>query len=152
MPGPSSLLKKPQYQEIFEKGFPEAAEDFSVEGLNPEGYKREGFSVEGLNPEGYKREGLNPEGVSGGGFTAGGYSAEGFSAGGFSAEGFDGGVFPRVEYDRGAGGGPAREQESVEVYLSGFFRREQEIARMLSRLLWILCSVRRFRRRRKTRS
>ena len=103
-------------QEIFEKGFPEAAED---------------FSVEGLNPEGYKREGLNPEGVSGGGFTAGGYSAEGFSAGGFSAECFDGGVFPRVEYDRGAGGGPAREQESVEVYLSGFFRREQEIARML---------------------
>ena len=108
-------------QEIFERGFPEASEDFSVEGLNPEGYKREGFSVEGLNPEGYKREGLNPEGVSG----------EGFTAGGFSAEGFDGGVFPRVEYDRGAGGGPAREQESVEVYLSGFFRREQEIARML---------------------
>ena len=93
-------------QEIFERGFPEAAE---------------GFSVEGLNTEGYKREGLNPEGVSG----------EGFTAGGFSAEGFDGGVFPRVEYDRGAGGGPAREQESVEVYLSGFFRREQEIARML---------------------
>ena len=93
-------------QEIFERGFPEAAE---------------GFSVEGLNTEVYKREGLNPEGVSG----------EGFTAGGFSAEGFDGGVFPRVEYDRGAGGGPVREQGSVEVYLSGFFRREQEIARML---------------------
>ena len=88
-------------QEIFERGFPEAAEDFSVEGLNAEGYSREGFT------------------------------AGGFSTGGVSAEGFGGGVFPRGEYDRGDGGGPAVEQESVEVYLSGFFRREQEIARML---------------------
>ena len=88
-------------QEIFERGFPEAAEDFSVEGLNAEGYSREVFT------------------------------AGDFSTGGVSAEGFGGGVFPRGEYAQGAGGGPAVEQESVEVYLSGFFRREQEIARML---------------------
>ena len=110
----------------FEEGFTEDAEAFSAEDFNGDGFSGGGFSAEGLNGDGGSAEGLNGGGSAGRGFSAEGFSADDFSMQGFSAPGV-----PAGNYEQRAGGGPAREQESVEVYLSGFFRREQEIARML---------------------
>ena len=110
----------------FEEGVTEDAEAFSAEDFNGDGFSGGGFSAEGLKGDGFSAEGLN--GVA---FTGRGFSAEGFSADDFSMQGFSAPGVPAGNYEQRAGGGPAGEPEAVEVYLSGFFRREQEIARML---------------------
>ena len=66
------------------------------------------------------------EGFAGAGLTTQCFPAEGFPGQGFFTQDFSAG-----DYELGDGVVPAREPEAVEVYLSGFFRKEQEIARML---------------------